>query len=795
VFGVDSITFDAENSKTLLDLFVDLLNPNVHGWSGTVYVHVEMGPGFEELTGYHLATVESDSQISIPVYPADPAALPDTSAEPFYGRNLGTVAARDLVPSVVTAVADGTEIKTTRDHGLTVGDWLLLGNLTSAVPITGAHQVLEVVDDDTFRIGVIVDTPTDVGDAWIARGRRWSDAYRTQTGTTTPHNGGSALEHARLLLRNLFGAISRASPAVTTHLAGLFTAFGRDEDVATDPGLPATDLPKSSQKIDRFWLSYANLAKQIREHCAALGVEFGFPITNAADPSQIPWVAVNYSPDQSQQLVTVNGIPVLKSPVTNRYVASAWLIREQTQLALGAAGGRLGMVDPYQEGMTLQADGLTWTGETMLQVGSRCYDVWSSIMAGTAVDPTDDAPLGVPVYFLIGQSQTQGWIEAAWLYLDRDPNYNGNWIDAQTGAILRERQTYIWNHTSHQFEELKPTVGGAPGNTNTHPTQNTLGAPLFGPEVSLIMMLRERHPEGVYLIKLARHAASIQNIPLIPSWDPDAGDLYADLLYSWDRARRWLCEQGKVPDVRGFVYDQGEGDAFEEWYDSYPAALDKLIDRIRQDFQTRVDEDLPVIIGRLMDHDRQVFHRPAVDLVRATQDAKAASDPNIVAVDMDSVAIIDDDVHRSGRGAIRAGLLLGEGFDGSLANYNHPRVIDYELDPFDDGSSGSTGSGETAESLSATASAGGGTVSTAAVDQVSSGATIEITGSSQLEIATQIVAACDAAILAGLEVLSYSVNGRTVTRNSLRDIQALRMYYAQVISKSQGWRRTQASFD
>lgn len=655
-----------------------------HGWSGTEWVHVELGPGYEALNGYWQATIISNSDIRIPVDMTG-VSVPSIAQDPFLGRTVGSVAARQFVLTAVSATSDGTEITTSADHGLAVGDWVCIGNLTSVVSINGAHQVLEIVDSDTFRIGVVVDTPSSIDQAWMCKGRRWSRAYSTKQGNVDPHNGGSALEYTEYMLRSAWTRAQSAGD--TTHLAGIFAEFGWFEDVVAAPGDPEFDVAKQGTQINRFWIHYAVLLKQLREFGAQLAEDFGFPITHndpngdpADGPDQIPVVVLNYSPHQ------VIGANNLTSDVTGKWIANAWLIRQQTpSRVLPAIGGKVGMVDPATSGRDRKADGWTYTADSALRIGQDIQRVWRQTEKGRSLIPGNEQ-ISVPVYFLIGQSQTQGWTESLVLHYDRDPLYNGNWVDTN-GAVIpgRERHCYIWHHGTKQFEEQHGCVpGGAPGNSNTHPVQNAIGAGLYGPEVSLILNLRERHPNGVYLIKLARHAASIQNNQFVPSWSPDAGDLYQDLLHAWWDAVAWLAERGLVADARGFVYDQGEGDTYDGYYQTYAQNLDYLFQKIREDFQTRRDEPLPIVIGRLMDHPRNPFEPAGVVAVRAAQEAKAASDPNIGIADLDSVPIIDDAVHRSSVGAIRAGLLLGDAFD-QCASHNHPRVLDYELEPFTSG--------------------------------------------------------------------------------------------------------------
>ena len=745
-----------------------------HGWTGSEYVFVTMAPGLEELDGYQEVTVHDATTIDLAAEIA--GELPDLTVEPYRNRHVGTVAERELVASSVTAVGSSTEIVTTTEHGLAAGQWITIGNLAASPSINGAHKVSEVVDVTTFRIAIPITSATDVADAWISSTRRWGPAWQPTSAVAgeRPHNGGAYLEHAKEVLETAWRKLDESGD--TAYLAGIVPCFGYNDDLGA---------PGAGGQIDRFWLHYANLIGEVRRFAAELETSLGFPRAHA-DPATIPVVAVSYAPDQTPNPAdpaqTINGVPL----------ANIWTIRAQTIRALDAAGGKVGLVDPYANGYALQTGGLYYTSPTTLALGADVYETWKRVDANDAA-PIDGESRGVPVYFLAGQSQTTGTVQSSWLLLDADPLYNGEWMDPATGSVIpgKERRAYIWNHLTTRFEELAGTIGGAPGNVNTHPAVNSPNYGNFGPEISLILKLRERHPDGVYLVKLAQDSAALQVVPGLPTWDPDAGGLYELLLEAWGDARAWLAGQGLVPDVRGFFWDQGEGDTSVGYRDTYQAALTDFVARVREDFGTRVEAGtaaLPFVVGRLMDHDRQTYDPAGVAAVRAAQDAVAASDPDVVSVDLDSCAIKTDDVHRSGRGTIWSGLLLGEGIE-AAASYGYEQIEDLELKPPE------CASVETSESVAAeaAASSSGTPVSSGGAGSVSGGVTIS--AGDTLSAARQIVAACDAAILSGLEVLSYSVNGRTVTRRGLSEIQATRSYYAKIIRNTAGLRRSFATFD
>lgn len=69
-----------------------------------------------------------------------------------------------------------------------------------------------------------------------------------------------------------------------------------------------------------------------------------------------------------------------------------------------------------------------------------------------------------------------------------------------------------------------------------------------------------------------------------------------------------------------------------------------------------------------------------------------------------------------------------------------------------------------------------------------------ITATGTAGIARQIIAICDEAIARGVDQLSYTANGRTVTRHGLSQIILVRDYYAKLLASVTGFRKTLAQF-
>lgn len=387
----------------------------------------------------------------------------------------------------------------------------------------------------------------------------------------------------------------------------------------------------------------------------------------------------------------------------------------------------------------------------MLPLGRR---LWAGYLHATESVPALPGA-GVPVYFLIGQSHLMGSTSIDLLFDNRD--------DVLWHA-RPEHLTFIWDHNTDAWAKYNPFA-----NSNTGPY--TAGGPaVFGPDVTLLLKLLQRHPKGVFLFKVGIPGASLQNTAGAGAFRKSANQHYQWMQAKWNLAKRKLVtDLGVVPDVRGCFWAQGEGDADEPFASTYQAALTEFIRQFRIDFSTRSQHDplMPFVISKTIDTG---FFPRSILKVRAAQEAIATADPQASIVDMDDVPVSTDGVHHTGRGT----LILGERLDKGLDEVDNMCAI-----PVGGGS-------PTPESASPSGGGSSGITSSPASAPMASSPT---TNSS----AEQIVAAMDAAASNG-GIAQYTVNGQTVTLTDPAKILQVRDYYASLLAnRAVGGRRTRAS--
>lgn len=268
----------------------------------------------------------------------------------------------------------------------------------------------------------------------------------------------------------------------------------------------------------------------------------------------------------------------------------------------------------------LTACARTWIcGPETVDVGGVCTVAAESAPAkdsGTAgLDSGADSgadsagPIVRDVYILAGQSNMDGYA-----YLSGLPE---SWL------VADDRVPMYWSGWG-EFRGLQPASAG--------------GNFYVGPEVSFGRALAD----AGHVVALVKHA--VGGTDLAAYWYPGkhagdaaAGPGFTDLIDAMGAARHALDASGEDWRWAGFVWMQGESDALDSVMASaYEANLTRLVAAMRT---VTGEPELLGIIG--------LISREAVwtyaDAVRDAQQAVAAADANVVAVETDDLARNPDD--------------------------------------------------------------------------------------------------------------------------------------------------------
>jgi hypothetical protein len=166
--------------------------------------------------------------------------------------------------------------------------------------------------------------------------------------------------------------------------------------------------------------------------------------------------------------------------------------------------------------------------------------------------------------------------------------------------------------------------------------------PLIGPtgwgtELSFAMAMEQRTGSPIALIKTTWNATTLWR-----DWLPTTTSTPA--LYPWmmekvNSSLDQLAALGYQPDISGFLWIQGEGDANQEDKAlAYDENLAVLASHLRADLATA---DMPFLFNQA----HIDLNRPFVDELRASQAQAVALDPNMHMVNFDDLPLGPDNVH------------------------------------------------------------------------------------------------------------------------------------------------------
>jgi hypothetical protein len=256
----------------------------------------------------------------------------------------------------------------------------------------------------------------------------------------------------------------------------------------------------------------------------------------------------------------------------------------------------------------------------------------------TLAVPARDEPVDVLVLF--GQSNAEGFAPLASLPA------------SLRGPFPTVR---IWNELAGSWQAIE-----AGANNATLPA-----AARFGPELGLVDALADAG-RMTWLVKFAAGATSLGPTPgPFNEWGVGAGELYAELVRRIGNACAAARQLGLRPRVRGICMMQGESDALDPALAArYHDLLSELVVQLRNDVDlagTDSGQVPPFVLG-LVDPALAATGFPAVQAVRAAQQAVVGELPGCAAVETAAFELQPDGVHFSANGV----LALGRAFAGAL---------------------------------------------------------------------------------------------------------------------------------
>ncbi|AMV31392.1 hypothetical protein VN12_04690 [Pirellula sp. SH-Sr6A] len=155
--------------------------------------------------------------------------------------------------------------------------------------------------------------------------------------------------------------------------------------------------------------------------------------------------------------------------------------------------------------------------------------------------------------------------------------------------------------------------------------------------------------------------------------DPNTGTLYIEMRAMFHKAISHLVQEGLAPNVRGFLWMQGEQDSKHRTSATeYASSLKRLRKRLAEDLA--VSQDLPLVFGQVLPHEPPLDRFTHRREIRASMSACASdsgepeSMKNTAMVPTDGFSLEADTVHYDAQGQLRLGTEFAQAMRGILSD-------------------------------------------------------------------------------------------------------------------------------
>ena len=119
----------------------------------------------------------------------------------------------------------------------------------------------------------------------------------------------------------------------------------------------------------------------------------------------------------------------------------------------------------------------------------------------------------------------------------------------------------------------------------------------FGPEVGIAEKLHNRNGRKIFLIKYACGATCLKE-----DWSERSFKMYCQLINYINKEMNVLKSQGFKPIIKAFCWMQGEGDAFDGYYEYYLNNLRTFVRHVKEDLKLYLEDNkMPFIDAGISD--------------------------------------------------------------------------------------------------------------------------------------------------------------------------------------------------
>ena len=128
----------------------------------------------------------------------------------------------------------------------------------------------------------------------------------------------------------------------------------------------------------------------------------------------------------------------------------------------------------------------------------------------------------------------------------------------------------------------------------------------FGPEIGIAEELHEQYANKLFIIKYACGASNLKD-----DWVNSTTPMYPRLIEYVKQQMQNLVDMGHIPTIKAFCWMQGEGDAWDGYYQDYYQNTKTFVQNIRADLKDLAggNEELPFIDAGISNSKLWQFYR------------------------------------------------------------------------------------------------------------------------------------------------------------------------------------------
>ena len=127
----------------------------------------------------------------------------------------------------------------------------------------------------------------------------------------------------------------------------------------------------------------------------------------------------------------------------------------------------------------------------------------------------------------------------------------------------------------------------------------------FGPEIGIAERMHEKYGDRLFLIKYACGASNLKD-----DWAKKDSPMYPRLINYVKKQMKNLQDMGYVPTIKAFCWMQGEGDAWDGYYQDYFDNLSMFAKNIREDLlELSNNVEVPFIDAGISNSKQWQFYR------------------------------------------------------------------------------------------------------------------------------------------------------------------------------------------